>query len=309
MSRQFAECAVTAQRKAAMSHQEKAGDNPLISGRFIPNLVAKVWAFSTGCLNVAFHATRSDPPASMLACGANWPRAARREPAEPRTLEMTKPAGEAGREHPAGGWGNSMDLAVTVSPISLRFGNPNLGDGEARARDRPGGLRHTEGHPSYAHSPSLAVRRSSAPAAPCRWTATPRPALPPTRAPGAPGTASRANTAARSPAPSWRSWRRCCGASTTAAPAAASRAMRRSPPRRSAPRSTVAEALKALEWAGVLTWQHRITRIRERCRDLFGPMGGAGGSSAPATPTCSATRKPAVPSGVPASSPKIRREP
>jgi hypothetical protein len=35
-------------------------------------------------------------------------------------------------------------------------------------------------------------------------------------------------------------------------------------------RSTVAEALKALEWAGVLTWQHRITRVRERCADLFG---------------------------------------
>jgi len=35
-------------------------------------------------------------------------------------------------------------------------------------------------------------------------------------------------------------------------------------------RSTVAEALKVLEWAGVLTWQHRITRIRERCQDLFG---------------------------------------
>jgi hypothetical protein len=35
-------------------------------------------------------------------------------------------------------------------------------------------------------------------------------------------------------------------------------------------RSTVAEALKVLEWAGVLTWQHRITRIRERCPDLFG---------------------------------------
>ncbi len=35
-------------------------------------------------------------------------------------------------------------------------------------------------------------------------------------------------------------------------------------------RSTVAEALRVLEWAGVLTWQHRITRIRERCRDLFG---------------------------------------
>ena len=38
-------------------------------------------------------------------------------------------------------------------------------------------------------------------------------------------------------------------------------------------RSTVAEALKVLEWAGVLTWQHRITRIRERCRDLFGGEG------------------------------------
>jgi hypothetical protein len=38
-------------------------------------------------------------------------------------------------------------------------------------------------------------------------------------------------------------------------------------------RSTVAEAVKALEWAGVLTWQHRITRIRERCRDLFGRDG------------------------------------
>ena len=25
-----------------------------------------------------------------------------------------------------------------------------------------------------------------------------------------------------------------------------------------------------LEWAGALTWQHRITRVRERCTDLFG---------------------------------------
>jgi hypothetical protein len=33
-------------------------------------------------------------------------------------------------------------------------------------------------------------------------------------------------------------------------------------------RSTVAEALKALEWAGVLTWAHRI-RIQVRERDLF----------------------------------------
>src|ERR1700760_438790 len=37
-------------------------------------------------------------------------------------------------------------------------------------------------------------------------------------------------------------------------------------------RSTVAEALKVLEWAGVLTWQHRITRTRERCADLFGSI-------------------------------------
>jgi hypothetical protein len=38
-------------------------------------------------------------------------------------------------------------------------------------------------------------------------------------------------------------------------------------------RSTVAEALKVLEWAGVLSWQHRIARIRERCRDLWGKEG------------------------------------
>jgi hypothetical protein len=38
-------------------------------------------------------------------------------------------------------------------------------------------------------------------------------------------------------------------------------------------RSTVAEGLRVLEWAGVLTWQHRVTRVRERCRDLFGHDG------------------------------------
>src|SRR5215472_363983 len=38
-------------------------------------------------------------------------------------------------------------------------------------------------------------------------------------------------------------------------------------------RSTVAEALKVLEWAGILSWQHRITRVRERCADLFGRQG------------------------------------
>jgi hypothetical protein len=35
-------------------------------------------------------------------------------------------------------------------------------------------------------------------------------------------------------------------------------------------RSTVAEAIKVLEDAGVLTWVHRIKRVRERCGDLLG---------------------------------------
>jgi hypothetical protein len=34
-----------------------------------------------------------------------------------------------------------------------------------------------------------------------------------------------------------------------------------------------AEAIKALEFAGVLTWQNRITGVRERCRDLWGREG------------------------------------
>ena len=38
-------------------------------------------------------------------------------------------------------------------------------------------------------------------------------------------------------------------------------------------RSTVAEALHALERAGVLTWCNRLIRVRERCPDLFGPDG------------------------------------
>jgi hypothetical protein len=38
-------------------------------------------------------------------------------------------------------------------------------------------------------------------------------------------------------------------------------------------RSTVIEALKVLEWAGVLSWQHRITKVREQCVDLFGRQG------------------------------------
>jgi hypothetical protein len=38
-------------------------------------------------------------------------------------------------------------------------------------------------------------------------------------------------------------------------------------------RSTVAEAIRALEDAGVLTWVHRIKRVRERCSDLLGDNG------------------------------------
>jgi Helix-turn-helix domain len=38
-------------------------------------------------------------------------------------------------------------------------------------------------------------------------------------------------------------------------------------------RSTVAEAIKALEDAGILTWVQRIKRIRERCGDLLGDHG------------------------------------
>ena len=37
-------------------------------------------------------------------------------------------------------------------------------------------------------------------------------------------------------------------------------------------RDTVYEAIKVLEWAGVLTWQNRITRAVVRQRDLFGPL-------------------------------------
>ena len=72
------------------------------------------------------------------------------------------------------------------------------------------------------------------------------------------------------PRPSWRSWRRCCGASTTAGPVSASRRYEAIAAKAECCRCTVAEALKALEWAGVLTWQNRITRAVVRQRDLFG---------------------------------------
>jgi DNA-binding MarR family transcriptional regulator len=37
-------------------------------------------------------------------------------------------------------------------------------------------------------------------------------------------------------------------------------------------RSTVAEAIKALEEAGILSWVNRITRVRDRMPDLFGQL-------------------------------------
>jgi hypothetical protein len=38
-------------------------------------------------------------------------------------------------------------------------------------------------------------------------------------------------------------------------------------------RSTVAEAIKALEDAGILSWVNRLKRVREWCQDLFGRDG------------------------------------
>jgi hypothetical protein len=38
-------------------------------------------------------------------------------------------------------------------------------------------------------------------------------------------------------------------------------------------RCTVAQSIKALEDAGILTWVNRLARVRERCEDLFGKMG------------------------------------
>ena len=74
-------------------------------------------------------------------------------------------------------------------------------------------------------------------------------------------------------------------------------------------RSTVAEALKALEWAGVLTWQNRITRDPWCASATCSAAGRAAGrSSAPATPTCSATRSRGS-LAFRLLSPKIRREP
>ena len=81
---------------------------------------------------------------------------------------------------------------------------------------------------------------------------------------------SRASTMARSPPSISRCSRRCCGASTTRSPGFAFRPTRQSRRRRGCARSTVAEAIKALEEAGLLTWVNRIKRVHERVVNLFG---------------------------------------
>ena len=72
-------------------------------------------------------------------------------------------------------------------------------------------------------------------------------------------------------------------------------------------RSTVAEALKVLEWAGVLSWQHRITGSARPAPTCSAALSGAGASSGRQTPTPSATRRPGI-HGLFLPSPKIGPE-
>ena len=75
-------------------------------------------------------------------------------------------------------------LALPGSPGPAALGRSPMCDGDRQpCPGRAEGRRRMR----------TAARRCSAPAAPCRWTATPRPASRPTRAPGAAGTASRAS--------------------------------------------------------------------------------------------------------------------
>ena len=156
------------------------------------------------------------------------------------------------------------------SPTQARFATPKSCHGDARARvrcRRPSHNRRTLELCPYA----AAGRRFSVPAVPCRWTATPRPVLPPTHGPGAPGSDSRGKKH-RGPitrafldvleALLWGFHNSRSGACFPSYERIAEKA--------ECARSTVAEALKVLEWAGVLTWQNRIARIQVRERDLFG---------------------------------------
>jgi hypothetical protein len=87
----------------------------------------------------------------------------------------------------------------------------------------------------------------------CRWTATPRPALPPTHAPGArnQGPINRAFLDVLS-ALLWGFHNAHTGRCFPSYEAIAAKA--------ECCRDTVYEAIKVLEFAGVLSWQNRTTR-------------------------------------------------
>ena len=72
-------------------------------------------------------------------------------------------------------------------------------------------------------------------------------------------------------------------------------------------RSTVAEALKVLELAGVLSWQHRIARALVRQRDLFGRWSNRWTVIRTSNAYVFSDPKRRFPAGL-LSSPKIRRE-
>ena len=55
-------------------------------------------------------------------------------------------------------------------------------------------------------------------------------------------------------------------------------------------RSTVAEAIRALEDAGVLTWVQRVKRVREACHDLLGDGGWRWRVLRTSNPTVSTTQ-------------------
>ena len=147
---------------------------------------------------------------------------------------------------------------------------------EAQGQGRPPYARRAEAVGGKAHEPPREGLRPRPHRAAGPQRQGPRRRL--RDAPGAPATASRASTRGRSPAPSWTSWAPCCGAFHNAHYRPLLPQLRGDRRQGRCARSTVSEAIKVLELAGVLTWQNRITRVRERQRDLFGRgRTGAGG--------------------------------
>ena len=143
---------------------------------------------------------------------------------------------------------------------------------------------------------------------PCRWTATPRRASRPTRGPGAAATGSQASDEGPITrtfldvlqALLWGFHNARTGCCFPSYEAIADRA--------DCARSTVAEALKVLEVAGVLSWQHRIARIRVRERDLFGQWASRWRVIRTSNASCFSDPKAAVYPAFRRPSPKILRE-